>query len=548
MNEFFRKWNSVFIYIAILSCIINILQLTFSFYMFSIFDVVIQSFSYVSLNSMTFLAIVAIVFLCSFSYLRSLILHKAALSLDSMLKYDLNKFILKEIATPSSQSYRQGAQDLDTLKSFVSSDGLQSIFDIPWAPFYLILIFFFHPLLGFLAFCGALVTLSLVVMQDYFTRERLRKANIIAFQNRNFMDSVLKNSEVINAMGMNEAVFFRFDERNSQILKEQTQASKYAGFSQSAIKSIQVFMSVLIFGFGAWLVITDGFDPGLIIASSIIMGQAISPFMRTIYSAKIIAQAREAYGRLRLFSHELDRSPMKMPLPAPQGDIAVENVSFVLRGTLLLHDISFRVRPGEFLGLIGPNGAGKSTLSRVLLGVWPPTLGAVRLDGVDVFSWNKDELGRHIGYLPQEVELFPATVAENIARMGEVDMCEIERVSAIVGLSELIESLPQGYDTPVGGTGVALSGGQTQRIGLARALYGSPRLLLLDEPNSNLDSDGELMLVEALSKLRISQKVTCVLISHKMSILSAVDHLLMLDGGKIVHYGSRDSVLAAISS
>lgn len=535
-------------HVAILSCIVNILQLTFSFYMFSIFDVVIQSFSYVSLKSMTILAIVAIFFLFIFSYLRSLILQRASLCLDAILKYDLNTYLLKESSNPMSQGYRQGGSDLATLKSFISSDGLLAIFDIPWAPFYLILIFFFHPLLGFLAICGAIVTLSLVLLQDYYTRERLRKANIIAFQNKSFMDSVLKNSEIINAMGMNKSIFSRFDKKNTEILAEQTHASKYAGFSQSAIKSIQVFMSVLIFGFGAWLVITEGFDPGLIIASSIIMGQAISPFMRTIYSAKIIAQAREAYGRLRQFSRDRDRAPVKMPLPAPLGDVAVENVSFVLRGGLLLRDISFRLRPGVFLGLIGPNGAGKSTLSKILLGIWPPTLGAVRLDGVDVFSWNKEELGRYVGYLPQEIELFPATVAENIARLGEVDMAEVERVCDLVGLSPLIHSLPRGYDTQVGSNGLALSGGQTQRIGLARALYGAPSLLLLDEPNSNLDTDGELMLVEALSKLRESRNVTCILISHKMSMLDVVDQMLMLENGNVVRYGSKDSVLSALSA
>lgn len=531
-----------------LSCIINLLQLTFSFYMFAIYGSIVQSYSYNSLYSITILAVFALVFLSVFSFLRGKLLRTAGLGLEEALSQDVLRHTVSGMSGPVKRAYQQGLADISTLRSFLSSDALYAIFDIPWAPFYLVLIFFFHPLLGTLAACGALVTLGLTLLQDYWTRDRLARANTLAQESRRFMDTMLKNSEVVNAMGMVDAVYTRFDEKNSEILSNQTQASRLAGLSQSSIKSIQILMNVLIYGVGAWLVLSEGFDPGLMIAASIIMGQAIAPFMRALFAAKTIVQARQAYHRLHKFSLFVANMPQKMPLPAPKGDLRAEHVSFALDGRLLLRDVSLHLEPGRFLGLIGPNGAGKTTLIRVLLGIWPAILGSVRLDDADIYRWDKEELGPYVGYLPQEVELFPATVADNIARLGDVRMEEIKHVCALAGIREMIEALPKGYDSVVAQEGgIMFSGGQRQRIGLARALYGSPRLLVLDEPNSNLDEAGEAMLRAALERLRAERTTTCIMITHKMSLLSIVDDILVLQSGQVKHCGPRDNVLAALA-
>jgi PrtD family type I secretion system ABC transporter len=358
---------------------------------------------------------------------------------------------------------------------------------------------------------------------------------------------MLNNAEVVNGMGMGPAVYKRFDENNKKIILDQTVASRFAGMAQSSIKSIQIFMNVMIYGLGAWLVIVEYFDPGLMIAASIIMGQAISPFMRALAGAKSISQARDAYNRLHDFSHTMSARSVRMSLPSPKGALRAEGVFFAIDGRVLLYNISLDLEAGEFLGLVGPNGAGKTTLSRVLLGIWPALGGSVRLDGVDMFQWDKKELGLHVGYLPQTVELFPASVADNIARLGAPDMEEVQRVCRQVGINSLIEALPQGYDTQIGaGSKVVFSGGQKQRIGLARALYGSPTLLVLDEPNSNLDEAGEECLLRVLEDIRSTRGATCVIISHKNELLRMVDKMLLLQGGRVVSFGPRDQVLQTI--
>lgn len=516
--------------------------------MFAIYGSVLTSYNYASLYSITIVACFSLLFLFFFSILRSKLLRVAGAEMARSLGSTVFRHTIAGYSGPTKQTYQQGLSDIATLNAFFNSDALSAIFDIPWTPFYVLIIFFFHPVLGGVAFSVGLVVLLLTYLQDRWTRDRLIKANVLAQQNKRFMDSMLANAEVVNAMGMGGAVYDRFAGKNTEIVVHQTVASRYAGLSQSAIKAIQVLMNVLIYGVGAWLVIVDGFNAGLIIAVSVIEGQALSPFMRVLFGAKTIVQAREAYKRLHAFSHFVDKMPSRMSLPRPRGALEADHLTLAMAGRILLRDVSFTLQPGELLGLVGPNGAGKTTLFRVLLGVWPTLVGAARLDGVNIFQWNKDELGRHIGYLPQEVELFPATLAENIARMGEVDQAEVERVCRIVGIAAMIEALPQGYDTQVGGNdGVRFSGGQKQRIGLARALYGAPTVLLLDEPNSNLDEAGEERLVDALANIKAEGSTTCVMITHKFSLLGVVDKVLMLQNGQVAYWGSRDEVLAAIT-
>ncbi|NCD25761.1 MAG: type I secretion system permease/ATPase [Deltaproteobacteria bacterium] len=548
MKDFLRKWRKYFVYAGFISCFINLLQLTFSFYMFAIYDAIFSSYDHDSLYSITVIAVFALFFLLFFGFLRKRILRMVGVDLVASFSPHIFRHTLLGYAGPSKQAYQQGMSDISTLNAFLNSDSLPAIFDIPWTPFYVLIIFLFHPMLGVVTLGVGLAILLLIFLQDRYTRDRLVKANSLAQGNKRFLDSMLANAEVVNAMGMGRSVHDRFDARNTEIVVHQTMASRYAGLTQSSIKSIQILMNVLLYAVGSWLAITENFNAGLIIVVSVIEGQALSPFMRVLFGAKTIVQAREAYKRLHGFFYLLSKVPPKMSLPAPRGALVADRVTFALGGRLLLREVSFDLEPGEFMGLVGPNGAGKTTLLRVLLGLWPSIFGAARLDGVSLQLWDKTELGPHIGYLPQEVELFPVSVAANIARLGEVDMDEVTRVCRIVGIESMIEALPQGYETMVGGTdGVRFSGGQKQRIGLARALYGAPRLLLLDEPNSNLDEAGEERLIDALTRIKADQGTTCVMITHKFSLLGVVDKVLMLQNGQVAYWGPRDEVLAAIS-
>lgn len=544
---FFVKCKKYFMYAALLSCFVNILQLTFSYYMFAIYDVVLRSFSIYSLYSSSIIAAFCMCALFAFNLFRGKLLSLVGVELSQLYSCDVFEYITCGYAGPLRRTYSQGIADLESLRAFLDSDALRAIFDIPWSPFYLIIIFFFHPVLGWVTLSIGVFVLFLTYLQDRLTRAKLLEANGLAQENKKFIDTMLLNAEVINSMGMVASVFEKFSCRNDRILYLQTLASRFAGSTQSALKSVQVLLNILIYGVGAYLAIEGDFNAGLIIIVSVIEGQALSPFMRILFGMKQIVQAREAYWRFRSFLEFHEQAEPRMSLPVPCAELAAESIVFGYGGRLLLSNISFLLPAGQFLGLIGPNGAGKTTLMRVLLGIWPAPFGVVRFGGVAMNQWNRDDLGRYIGYLPQEIELFPMTIAENIARAGDVDMQEVARVSALVGVSDMIESLPEGYATLVGEGGVQFSGGQKQRLGLARSLYGAPKILFLDEPNSNLDEEGEEMLVRALLTLKERHGVSCIVITHKMSLLRMVDKVLMLQSGQVAHYGGRDEVLAAVT-
>lgn len=528
---------------------INLLQLTFSFYMFAIYDTIVASYSERALYSITIIALFSLVHLAVFSNLRSKLLRTAGNDLDKGLGPDVFRYMIKGSSGPVKRTYQQGVSDISILRGYFNNRALYALFDAPFAPFYLILIFFFHPGLGLLALGGCLVAIGMNVLQDRLTRKRIIQANFDNNKNRRFLDTMLQNAEVVNAMGMCHNIYSRFAKRNTSVILNQTVASRYAGFSQSTIKAVQSLMNVLIYGLGAFYVLTEGFDPGIMIASSMIMGQALGPLMQALYAAKSTIQAREAYTRLSQFSALIQRQPEKMPLPAPLGGLQAEHIFFGLGGRILLHDLTFSLEPGEFMGLIGPNGAGKTTLSRILLGVWPTALGKVRLDGVDIFSWDQEELGNYMGYLPQEIELFPATIAENIARLGEVDMDKVHNAARAAGMDDFVEALPEGYETLLSGSdGITLSGGQKQRVGLARALYGDPTLLILDEPNSNLDEQGEGILLRTLRRLRMEGKTTCIVITHSFALLDVVDKVLMLKEGRVAMFGPKKDVLEKMAA
>jgi PrtD family type I secretion system ABC transporter len=549
MKEFLRKWKKYFVCAGVLSCLINFLQLTFSFYMFSIYGAIVTSYSETSLYTITVIALYALVHLAVFSNLRAKLLRTAGSDLDTSLSERVLDGMIRGSSGPIKRSYQQGCSDISLLRNYFNNQGIYALFDAPFAPFYLLLIYFFHPGLGLLATCGAVLAVSMNVLQDRLTRKRIVAANVDNNKNRRFVDTMIRNAEVVNAMGMAGNIYNRFEQTNRSVIVNQTVASRFAGMTQSGLKVIQTSMNVLIYGLGAYYVLTEGFDPGIMIAASVIMGQAISPLMRAVQSAKSTVQAREAYKRVHGFCAFLDARPEKMSLPVPRGRIVAEHLFFGIAGKLILRNVSFQLEPGDFLGLIGPNGAGKTTLSRILLGIWPTGAGSIRLDGVEMSSWDQDELGRHIGYLPQEIELFPGTVAENIARLGPVDEQRVVDAAKAADIHDFIATmLPEGYQTRIyGEEGIVFSGGQKQRIGLARALYSNPTLLILDEPNSNLDEQAEAKLIATLKRLRAEQQTTCVVITHTMSLLDVANKVLMLENGTVGLFGPKNEVLEKLA-
>jgi PrtD family type I secretion system ABC transporter len=549
MKEFLRKWKKYFVCAGVLSCLINFLQLTFSFYMFSIYGAIVTSYSETSLYTITVIALYALVHLAVFSNLRAKLLRTAGSDLDTSLSERVLDGMIRGSSGPIKRSYQQGCSDISLLRNYFNNQGIYALFDAPFAPFYLLLIYFFHPGLGLLATCGAVLAVSMNVLQDRLTRKRIVAANVDNNKNRRFVDTMIRNAEVVNAMGMAGNIYNRFEQTNRSVIVNQTVASRFAGMTQSGLKVIQTSMNVLIYGLGAYYVLTEGFDPGIMIAASVIMGQAISPLMRAVQSAKSTVQAREAYKRVHGFCAFLDARPEKMSLPIPRGRIVAEHLFFGIAGKLILRNVSFQLEPGDFLGLIGPNGAGKTTLSRILLGIWPTGAGSIRLDGVEMSSWDQDELGRHIGYLPQEIELFPGTVAENIARLGPVDEQRVVDAAKAADIHDFIATmLPEGYQTRIyGEEGIVFSGGQKQRIGLARALYSNPTLLILDEPNSNLDEQAEAKLIATLKRLRAEQQTTCVVITHTMSLLDVANKVLMLENGTVGLFGPKNEVLEKLA-
>lgn len=547
MNAFLKKWKKYFVFVALLSCFINLLQLTFTFYMFSIYGQIVTSYSELSLYSITIMAMFALVVLGLFNYLRTRLLNVASLDLNESFGPAVIKNMLKLHSYPA-RGYAQGLNDLNTVMGFYNNQGIYAIFDAPWSPFYLLLIFFISPVLGLCATTGALVILGLSILQNFLTRDRLAKANSLYGQNTHEVNTLIRNAEVIESMGMEKGISNRWDARNKSVITQQTIASRYAGILQSITKPLQIFMQVIIYGIGGYYAMIGELDVGLMIVASIIMGQALGPIMRVMATWRYTLNAKAAYERLNAFINFISRQQEKMPLPVPRGDIKVENLFFKMGQKILLKNISFSLLPGEFLGVIGPSGAGKTTLCKLLVGIWPAMRGKIRLDDVDIFYWNHEELGQFIGYLPQEIELFPVSVAKNIARMGAVDLEKVEKTADTVNIYELIENLPQGYDTPLyTEDGVSLSGGQKQRVGLARALYGQPRIIVLDEPNSNLDEVGEKELINTLSAIKKDQSTTGIVVTHKPEILSVVDKILMLKDGQVIDFGTKEEVMNRLS-
>lgn len=546
MREILRSMRPFFFGVGAFSFVINLLQLTAPLYMLQVYDRVLNSRNETTLLMLTILVVALFLVMAAIEFVRSRVLVRVGAAMEAKLN-DRVFDAAFEATLRRGGNARQALTDLTQLRQFMTGNGPFVLFDAPWFPIYLAVIFLMHPLIGWFSVGAALILVALTAVTEMATQKPLAEANKYANEATNFAHNNLTNAEVVEALGMLPALRDRWKKKHVQHLVLQAVASDRAGLISSVTKFVRVTSQSLILGLGAWLAIKNELSPGGMIVGSILMGRALAPIDQLIGNWKGFVQARLAYDRLGQLLAAFPARPPRMSLPAPKGEVVVEGVVLTPPGGTVpvLRGVSFAIPTGAIVGVIGPSGSGKSTLARALVGVWTPQAGKVRLDGADVSSWDKAELGRYLGYLPQDIELFDGTIAENIARFGSIEAPLVVAAAQAAGVHEMILRFPQGYDTPIGPGGAVLSGGQRQRVGLARALYGDVRLIVLDEPNSNLDDVGEAALVQALLRLKAQGK-TVVVITHRTSVLAAVDRLLVMRDGTVQVYGPRDEVLAAL--
>ncbi|SFQ13688.1 type I secretion system permease/ATPase [Pseudomonas borbori] len=539
-----------FVAVGFFSLFINFLMLVPAFYMLQVYDRVIASGSESTLLMLTLILTLLLVTLGGLEWVRSRIMVRVSTRLDTLLGSRVFDASFKQaLFSGGMNASSQPLNDMSGLRAFLTGNGLFAFFDAPWMPIYMGVMFIFHPWFGWLGVLSALLLIALAYANERLTNQALQQASQEHLAATAFTQKSLRNAEVVASMGMLPQLRQRWQSKNNKVLRLQSIASDRAGTIAAAAKTFRLLIQSLVLGLGAYLVLEQEISPGLMIAGSILLGRALAPIDLMIGVWKGFSMARTQYVRLNELLLEVAVPPKRMPLPTPQGNVAVQALTVTPPGAELpaVRGLNFDVAAGESVGIIGPSGAGKSTLARALLGIWPAQQGKVRLDGADVFSWHNDELGAHVGYLPQDIELFEGTIGENIARFGPIEPHAVVQAARLAGVHELILRLPSGYDSVIGASGGALSGGQRQRIGLARALYGNPKLVVLDEPNSNLDDQGERALNQALQHLKACG-TTLFVITHRPSVLAHIDKLLVLREGMQALYGPRDAVLAELQA
>jgi PrtD family type I secretion system ABC transporter len=543
LREVLKTFKKHFIWAGVFSLFINLLLLTSPVYMLQIYDRVLASRSVTTLVVISVGAMMLFMVYSALETQRSRVLVRIGGALDRTLSARVFNAVFKgALQRPGMTG--QAVRDLDTVREFLTGSGLFAFFDAPWLPIYLLAVFLIHPLLGVVSTIGGVLLFILAVFQELATRKTLSDASAAGITASRTLDNSLRNAEAIAAMGMTPAMLTRWQQRRQSTLVLQALASDRAGLIIAVSKFVRIGLQTAILGFGAYLVIHNEITGGLMIASSIMMGKALAPIEMAVATWKQLLAARSAYSRLGAVLAAVRADDRRMELPAPTGILELDRVIAAppMSNIPVIKGISLRVAAGDVLGIIGPSAAGKSSLARLIVGVWNAHSGVVRIDGSDIQTWNKDQLGPHIGYLPQDIELFEGTVADNIARFSTVDPEAVIEAARLAGVHDMILQLPQGYDTMIGAGGATLSGGQRQRVGLARALYKTPALIVLDEPNSNLDRDGEAALARTLAQLKEKKRTTLV-ITHRPNILASVDHIMVMNGGLIESLGPRDEIL-----
>ncbi len=530
-------------WIATFSFVINLLYLAPAFFSMQVFDRVISTNSHETLLVLLAGTGIALMVLMFLDYVRTRLQNVIGNMLDEQLSPPVvNAVVVRATKAPGART--DAIRDVASLRSMFSATGLIALFDAPWAVVYVAVIWMFHPMLGIGAALSAALMLGLAWLNDRLSRRTLETLQKEGRRASQYVESSLRNAEVLQALGMTGRLLARWRALQNQVARMQTSASRNGAAFSALTKTVRQAIQMLMLALGAWLVLTQQASPGIMIATSILLGRAVQPVEQLVGSWRVLIEARAAFGRLRKLAEDFDRQEPRVALPRPTGRLTAEGVSFRMPGgeTQILANISFALAAGESLAIVGPSAAGKSTLARLLTGVWAPTAGRVRLDGADLADWPREHLGPHIGYVPQDVELFDGTVGENIARLAEVDSEAVVAAAMRANAHEMILALPRGYDTPVGEHGVRLSPGQRQRVAFARAVYGNPQFVVLDEPNSNLDGAGEMALAQAMGALR-EAGVTTVVVTHRPSLMAHVDKIMVVAAGRIQQFGPAGEVM-----
>jgi len=532
---------------ALFSAAINVLYLASPIYMLQVYDRVVPSGSVSTLVMLTVALLLALCAMAALDFIRAQLLIRAGVRLDRILSERVMAAMVRQANAARGEGSGQALRDLDTFRQFMTGSSFYALFDAPWAPLYIIVIGLLHPVLGCMALAFAIILFGLAVLNEYVTGRLLATAGEAASRNYAFTEASLRNSHAIEAMGMLPGLVTRWSVDRTLLLWAQARSSDRGAALMSVVRLLRLGMQSLILAAGAYLVINRDATGGIMFAAMFLLARALAPIDQIVGSWRQVVGARTAYRRLTALLKTYPPSPLGITLPRPRGRFVAQSASLYVPGLSrpILHDVNFVLEPGEALGIVGPSGAGKSTLARLIVGIQAPSAGVMRLDGADVAQWSRTDFGRHVGYLPQEIELFADTVASNIARFSNGNDDAVIAAAMLAGAHEMILEFPRGYETQVGPDGLGLSGGQRQRIALARALYGDPSLIVLDEPSSNLDIEGDIALANCLGQLK-EMKRTVILISHRQTTLNLVDKILILQAGATRLCGPRQEVLAKL--
>ena len=539
-------YKRAFFNIGLFSAVINLLMLAPALYMLQVYDRVLASGNQMTLLMLTLMILGLFGLMGALEWVRSQVVIRLGTQMDMRLNQRVYDAAFEAQLSTGSPAAGQALNDLTSLRQFATGNALFAFFDAPWFPVYLWVIFMFSPWLGLLALGGAVLLMLLAWLNQRVSQGPLKAASELSVEATQQASAHLRNAEAIEAMGMLATLRGHWLAQHTAFLAQQNLASEKTASVGAWSKGVRLALQSLVLGLGALLAVQGQITAGMMIAGSILMGRVLSPIDQLIGVWKQWTSARLAYQRLESLLQAHPARPPRMALPDPRGELAVEQLSASAPGTrrATLSNLSFTLPAGQVLGVIGPSGCGKSTLARLLIGVWQPLAGKVRLDGAQLSQWDKQQLGPHLGYLPQDIQLFAGTIAQNIARFAQVDADKVLAAAQMAGVHSLILQMPEGYDTRLGDGGAGLSGGQKQRIGLARALYGLPALIVLDEPNANLDEAGEQALLQAIAQLK-QLKRTLILITHKPNVLTLTDQLLILREGQLQAFGPTAKVLAA---
>ena len=546
LGEALSVYRRAFAALAVISGMNNVLMLTGAFFMLEIYDRVLPSRSVPTLVGLTVLAIILYAFSGTLEFVRGRVLAKIGIALDQSLGMRVFDAVMRlPLKARGGGDGQQPLRDLDTVRAFLAGGGPPALFDLPWMPIYLAICFYFHVLIGLSATFGALVLVAITVLTEYLTREPTKAATELAIRRNSVAQAARQNAEVLHAMGMRGRMAALWSDANREYLSAQERSTDIAGGLGTFSRILRLLLQSALLGVGAYLAIQEEATSGIIIAGSIIGARALAPVDMAIANWRPFVFARQGWDRVTQLLTLLPKEPQQLQLTPPKLSLQVEDAGVVAPGDTraIVQNASFALKSGQALGIIGPTASGKSSLVRAIVGVWPLARGKVRLDSAALEQWSSERLGRHIGYLPQDVELFDGTVAQNIARFDpDAEPAEILAAAEAAGIHELVLRLPNGYETRIGDGGMALSGGQRQRIALARALFRDPFLVVLDEPNSNLDADGEQALTDAILKARARGGIV-VMVAHRPSALAAVDQVLFMFEGKVQLIGPKDEVL-----